>query len=115
MMKGYRRLNHRLQEKFLARPRFVHPARLPSIMRRMKLARVVKINPRQIIVWIRGGMLRRVSRISALCHFSHYTNQTVKDERGTMNKKTSSFHSSFRVHPSSLLFQSFFNNSSSMR
>src|SRR5205085_7551554 len=56
--------------QLLARPRIVAPAILPSVVRRVKLARVVEVYAGDVLDRIRRHVHRRVRRLShhAVCH-----------------------------------------------
>src|SRR5258707_870129 len=73
MMKGHRRLNHRLQEKFLLRAHLAHPTFLPNIVRRVKLSGVVEIDSRDVFDRISEDMCIGVRRLLRGGWFSNFT------------------------------------------
>ena len=66
MMKGDRRLNHRLQEKFFVWRHRPHPAFFPGIVRGVKFTGVVKIDARDVLDWISNDMFFGVGRCCRL-------------------------------------------------
>src|SRR5688500_6524318 len=56
MMKRNRRLDHRLEKQFLLWTNLAHPTLFPRVVRRMKLALVVKIDPGDVFNRIRRDM-----------------------------------------------------------
>ena len=62
MMKRHCRLDHRLEKQFFLWTNFAHPTLFPRIVRRMKFARVVKIDPGDVLNRIRRDVSIEIRR-----------------------------------------------------
>jgi hypothetical protein len=61
MMKRDRGLDHRLQKQFFLWSNLAHPALFPRVVRRVKLARIVKIDAGNVLDRIRRNVSIEIS------------------------------------------------------
>src|SRR5688572_18217296 len=77
MMKRNRRLDHRLEKQLLLWTSFVHPTLFPRIVRSVEFARVVKVDPGDVLDRISRDMRVRVGDFRFSSHYDLRLNRAA--------------------------------------
>jgi hypothetical protein len=79
MMKRDRRLDHRLEKQFFLWSNFTHPTFFPRVVRRMKFAGVVEIDPGDVLDRIRRNVRVEISAFNSVISAIRLCIQSTRD------------------------------------